>query len=128
MLKKSASILFFMVYLLSTTEAHQLFKLPVVFQHYAEHKREDKDITIFRFLAIHYLHGSPRDKDYDRDMQLPFKATADCATAVVPVTAPEPTLEISAPEFPGNRNEYFNRNDYFIPSEFRCSIFQPPRI
>ncbi len=77
MMKKIIAISFLLVYLFSTTEAKQLLKLPLVFQHFKEHQKENKTISFLHFLKIHYLQGSPRDKDYNRDMQLPFKTSND---------------------------------------------------
>ena len=126
-MKKITAIFFFTVYLLSTTEAHQLLKLPVIFEHYSEHKQEDKNITALEFLAIHYLHGSPKDKDYDKDMQLPFKTSGDCISSVSPAFVPlimqhsvlEP-IEIST-------KKIFFQKDQFILSSYLANIWQPPK-
>ena len=91
LLKKLVTIFVFAVYLFSVTEAHQLLKLPVIFQHYAEHKTENDKISFLEFLAMHYLHGSPNDKDRDRDMQLPFKTSGDCACAFYALCFFDPT-------------------------------------
>lgn len=127
-MKKIAAILFLAGYLFSATEAYQLLKLPVIFQHYAEHTEEDKSISFLQFLAMHYLHGSPKDKDYDRDMQLPFKTPVDFSypitTASVPVilqfSIPEP-IEISQSKkaIPQGR---------FIFSSYLSAIWQPPKF
>ena len=87
-LKKTIAILFLSIYLLATTEAHQLFKLPVVFQHFVEHQQEDSNISFLKFLDMHYMHGSPKDADYDRDMQLPFKKSADCVSVMASAAVP----------------------------------------
>jgi hypothetical protein len=81
-MRKKSALFFLFIYLFSTTEAHQLLKLPIVFQHYAEHQLEDKNISFIEFLDIHYMHGSPSDADYDRDMQLPFKSSVDCISNI----------------------------------------------
>jgi len=44
-LKKITAILLLGIYLLAATEAHQLLKLPKVFEHFAEHQLEDKNIS-----------------------------------------------------------------------------------
>jgi hypothetical protein len=54
-------------------DLHQLFKLPILFQHFAEHKKRDHKIDLIDFLAMHYWGHDINDKDNDRDMQLPFK-------------------------------------------------------
>jgi len=112
---------------MSTMAAQQLVKLPVVFQHFQEHKQEDKSISILQFLSIHYLHGSPKDKDYDRDMQLPFKTSGDCISSIaiafvsimVPITIAKPAEIIQ-------QKNYIVLNQY-IQSTYLASIWQPPK-
>ncbi|CAN5873170.1 hypothetical protein BH11BAC4_BH11BAC4_05870 [soil metagenome] len=126
-MKNLVTIFFLSVYLLSVTEFYQLLKLPLVFQHFAEHRRDNKDISFLQFLDIHYMHGSPHDKDHAKDMQLPFKTTAVCILAGTPVTIPDsPDFNLPARLFVEKRS-YSSMNDYFVRSEFQCNIFQPPR-
>jgi len=126
--KKAAAILFLSIYLLSTTEAHQLLKLPFIFQHFAEHKNEDKNITFLHFLAIHYLHGSPRDADFDKDMQLPFKSCCDMAStfsvAFLPVASQ--VSGVQAIEIPAPLRNAIHKP--FLISSYLSSIWQPPRF
>lgn len=128
-LKKATAILFLCIYLFSTTEAYQLLKLPVVFQHYQEHKKESRSITFLEFLDMHYMHGSPRDADYARDMQLPFKSSGDFVsnftiTAFVPVvlefTILKPTVLLEKNTFAPQEN--------FILTGYSCNIWQPPKF
>ncbi len=126
-MKNITTILFLALYLLSATEAHQLLKIPVVFQHLNEHKKEDKNISLLQFLAMHYLHGSPKDKDYDRDMQLPFKTAGDCVATVTPAFVPVSVeLSIEPPVILSSRED-FTRPDQFILSAYRSTIWQPPK-
>jgi hypothetical protein len=53
-------------------------KLPLLVEHFNQHQKENKNITIFSFLEIHYTQGSPKDADYDQDMKLPFKTFNNC--------------------------------------------------
>ncbi|HWB26777.1 MAG TPA: hypothetical protein VG738_14940 [Chitinophagaceae bacterium] len=125
-LKKITAIFFFAVYLLSSTEAHQLFKLPVVFQHFAEHKKENRNISFLQFLDMHYMHGSPMDKDHDRDMQLPFKTTGDCiaiAPVFVPLTA---QVSIMAPVKISGKKNYVIKHQCLL-SAYLSAIWQPPK-
>ncbi len=125
--KKITALFFFTVYLLSTTEAHQLLKLPVIFEHYSEHKQEDKNITALEFLAIHYLHGSPKDKDYDRDMQLPFKTSDDCISAISPAFVPLQIQQAPLESIEINTEKIFILKDQFILSSYLANIWQPPK-
>jgi hypothetical protein len=127
-LKKTAAIFFFAVYLLSTTEVYQLLKLPVIFQHYAEHKKEDKSISFFEFLSMHYMHGSPTDKDYNRDMQLPFKTSVDCVSSGAPAFMPSLTeFSIARPFETTHKSESIS-GDGFLLSSYIASIWQPPKF
>jgi len=126
-LKKAISIFFFFLYLLSVTEAHQLLKIPIIFQHFAEHSSADNNINFLQFLGMHYFNGDPKDGDYERDMKLPFKTSSDCVISVVSVTVPDTYFIISPIEMPSAKNEFFNRDDFFTPREILCNIFQPPK-
>jgi hypothetical protein len=128
-LKKLAAIFFLAVYLFATTDAYQLLKLPVVFQHFAEHRIENKNISFLEFLDMHYMHGSPKDADYDRDMQLPFKkACPDCVSCIaaavfVPLTT---SLSIEKPLVQILTQNYFPQ-DQLLLSAYLASIWQPPK-
>lgn len=50
----------------------QFYKLPVLFEHFKEHK-EIKKVSFIDFLEMHYWGEDQDDDDADRDMQLPFK-------------------------------------------------------
>ena len=126
-MKKITAIIFLAIYLFSTTEAVQLLKLPVIFVHYKEHKNIDHTITFLQFLDIHYMHGSPRDADYDRDMQLPFKTCGECISALsVPLIPLQIAVIIQQPPTIQKKNSFLVYNHAILPSY--CSrIWQPPK-
>lgn len=72
-MRKWVSIMFLFVYLTAFTSFREVLKLPVLVEHFIEHRAANPSISFLAFLDMHYVHGSPRDADYDRDMQLPFK-------------------------------------------------------
>ena len=127
-MKKATAILFLTIYLLTTTEAQQLLKLPAVFYHYQEHQKEDNHISFFKFLTKHYLHGSPKDKDYEEDMKLPFKTCGDCISAIAPAFVPAMVqLSVTKPiEICVNKNQI--SQDQFILSTYLSNIWQPPKF
>jgi len=113
---------------MSTVAAQQLMKLPVVFQHFQEHKLEDKNISILHFLSIHYLHGSPKDKDYMRDMQLPFKTSGDCISSIaIAFVSIMVAFTIAKPAEIIEQKSYIVLNQY-IQSTYLASIWQPPKF
>jgi hypothetical protein len=126
--KKLTTIFFLSIYLFSTTELVELLKIPVVFEHFAEHQKNDQSISIFQFLAIHYLHGSPKDSDYDRDMQLPFKTTTENCFSIVspyipliePFSIPCPIAKVTKQAI------IFPRQN--VKSSYLANIWQPPKF
>ena len=123
------AILFLSLQLLTNTELCQLVKLPVLFEHYREHEALNKGISFFSFLNMHYFNSDPRDADYARDMQLPFKTNTGallvCHSPSVPVSPAGFVLVPPKKEIPQHYiRHYFSR----ISSDNHNDIFQPPRF
>lgn len=62
------------LYLSCATELHELFRIPLLLEHFREHRQEDPSLTLFEFLVIHYSGNHPADNDDGDDEQLPFKS------------------------------------------------------
>lgn len=125
-MKKTGSILFLLIYLVANTELHQFLRLPVLFEHYREHRQENPTISLVDFMVLHYFSGDTQDDDYARDQQLPFKSD----------TCPQVSLSIAMPpdDFPETTAQVFNLvqiravfKSSFNISSFHFSIWQPPR-
>ncbi|WP_290792217.1 hypothetical protein [Flavihumibacter sp. UBA7668] len=112
--------------LLTQTELHQLLKLPILVEHFQEHKALNKDISLLDFLKEHYLGHTVIDNDYQRDMQLPFKTT-DCVSTVLIALVEPVNFDIPRAEVFIERE--FNLHKHYIPSQGALNaIFQPPRL
>lgn len=125
-MKKATAILFLFIQLSATTEFSQLFKLPILWQHYHEHKQGNKDVSFISYLAIHYLNGDVKDADYERDMQLPFKTTTHYQVTSVASILPAPITTVEPPVY-NHLSEIVPSDDTFISSQFLSAIWQPPR-
>ncbi len=126
-MKKLTAILILTAYLFSTTELHQLLKLPIVFQHYKEHKAWNNGISFLDFLDMHYMHGSPQYADYDQDMQLPFKSFDKCLSTTIPVIVPQ-NIKIAVHQpVKIKKQRRIILSDDFIPSLYLSRIWQPPK-
>jgi hypothetical protein len=125
--KKIISIFFFSVYLLATTQLSELLKLPVLVQHYMEHKLENKSLSFIDFLEIHYAHGSPRDADYDKDMKLPFKTIDNSNISSIHFYTPFPNFKQTPIVYLQNRKLLFSEYAFTYSSTFLSSIWQPPK-
>ena len=110
---------------MAQTELHQLMKLPVLIEHFMEHRQLNSSITLLDFLKEHYQGHTVMDNDYQRDMQLPFK-TADCLTAISFVFEEPVSIEFEQ-QVAEVRKEYNLHKGTFSPSLVQHSIFQPPR-
>jgi hypothetical protein len=125
--KKTTAILFFVIYLFSTTEIYQLLKIPVIFQHFSEHQRENKSISFLAFLDMHYMHGSPMDDDYARDMQLPFKTSENYFSSVSPAFISDQNQILPVKPVKITDNKKIISQNLFLLSPFLSAIWQPPK-
>lgn len=126
-MKRIVGILLLATYLLTTTEAHQFFKLPELFSHYLEHQKEDASIGVFDFLAMHYASDNAPDADHDRDMELPFKSFDGCPLIIILAQSPKTILQVSTYLNHFDGEAYPLLRPLFLSSAYLSSIWQPPR-
>ena len=120
---KNAAIIFLLVLMVSIeTPFGQLFRLPILIEHYIKHQKQN-GVSLIDFLVDHYSPDH-NDADLPEDEQLPFKniTLSNIGYAIVTlviqtnVFAPLPAAEKIT--FPGN----------YIPQQHMSSIFHPPRV
>jgi hypothetical protein len=125
--KKLIALILFVVYTISSTELREIVKLPVLIQHFNEHRQLNHQITFSQYLVDHYNNLPHTDNDEDRDNQLPFKR-ADSNIMFSPVIPASGFVELRKPVLPVVPDEMFSRNDHLIPSATVSKIWQPPRF
>ena len=116
------------IYVFAATPASQLFKLPALIGHFNEHLEQDPSITVIEFFILHYLSGGPRDADYERDMQLPFKtielapaALAETQVNAQPLLLPVPLLVVCGKSLP--------KQLFQIPAQpYLATRTEPPEV
>lgn len=118
--------MFLFLYLSTTTEFSQLFKLPVLWQHYQEHLQGSEYVSFMNFLTLHYFNGDVRDADYERDMQLPFKTSSTYEVSSVVSILPAPLATVESPVY-HRLSEIVPSDDTFVSSQFLSAIWQPPK-
>ncbi len=126
-MQKAICILFLGVYLFSSTELRQLLKFPLLIQHYIEHKEQDKNITIWKFLSIHYEEATVIDIDYSKDQQLPFKSTDGYSGSALGSFVPTAFYSLVEKTFKEESVQYIVSNEFLISSVYLSSIWQPPK-
>lgn len=122
MLRLAAIGLFF-IYLVSFTEFKEVLRLPLLIQHYGEHKDQVSEMSFFDFLAMHYKTDEAHD---DRDNRLPFK---DCSHSVIGQIVVIPIQKFSLaeqPEITATSYQFFYLQHE--PKLITEDIFQPPKI
>jgi len=107
---------------------HQFLRIPVLIQHFVEHRQKDPSISLLAFLNEHYIHQYVRDADYQRDNQLPFRH-ADCCAITTALSCECPAM--TCMELPVRTSEA--KPEFILHNEQSHSllsiadIFQPPR-
>ena len=116
----------FSAFVLTATPARELLKLPALLEHFSEHRQEKPDMSWMAFIILHYFSGSPRDTDYERDMQLPFK-TVEFSPVTIAIThpAPEP-FALDIPALPAFHKALPPPALLFPPTPYVAMPSEPP--
>lgn len=123
--QKVSAIFFLSLVLVTQTPLQQVLKLPVLIEHFREHQKEYKDISFAAFIQLHYFSGNPKDEDYNRDQQLPFRSDAvillDSSIAIA-----EYHLDLGTP--PACCQQLYPlMNIATLPDRHGFDIWQPPK-
>ncbi|EFK34100.1 Uncharacterised protein [Chryseobacterium gleum] len=124
--KKLISILLLSLYLVSTTELYQLLKMPLLIEHYFQHKNLNSEMSFTAFLKMHYDHPV-KDNDYDQDQKLPFVSHASPLSVAFTVN---PILDLHFTEKVYNSIEIkktFYKSALYN-KEILNSIWEPPKF
>lgn len=125
-MNRSFASFFLFIYLFANTELHELVKIGAFVTHFAEHKRENKDMTLLAFIQLHYFSGNTVDADYAQDMKLPFKAT-DCNNANASHTINLPDFFLQSPVVALETVKLPLYDPSALPSSHLSDIWQPPK-
>jgi hypothetical protein len=123
-MKKGFAILFLTVFAVANTELGQLFKIPLLVEHYYTHQAEVGSLSLLDFLTEHYA-ADHYDEDMAEDMQLPFKSITH--TTFSNLFVAPPAVLVKSPTQVVSKNR-FCLNDEFALSQTFFSIFHPPRV
>jgi hypothetical protein len=117
----SIGLIFF--YLVSFTEFREVLRLPILVQHFVEHKSLVADMSFLEFLSMHYSTDQAHD---DQDMRLPFK---DCSHSFAGQTVVLPLQKMMLAETAQKstlvHHSFYLRHE---PKLLTVDIFQPPKI
>lgn len=124
-MRRFVAIFLVILYTFSFTELKEFSKLPNFIEHYNEHKTHNQKTTLYSFIVIHYLSGTKKDKDYQEDMKLPFKAhDFSCFSYVIQDLPKHFEIIFTENSFFEKKNQNFY---YFLNfSEGKSFSFYPP--
>ncbi len=128
MVKKALLYIIFFAFCFSSTELHQLLKLPLLFSHFQEHKQRDNSITFLSFLKTHYTDSqNVNSTEKGKHEQLPFKSDTDIAAHNISFFQPFVSIQLPLVfhAFETKKHPIHN-NDYLASS--LSSIWQPPKL
>jgi len=127
-MKQFFALFFLSTYIFSATELHQFLKLPILIEHYSEHKQKDHSITLWEFLCMHYANGDVKDVDYSKDSKLPFKTHDNCNSTNHITILPEQKFSFNSILLPTERKMLCKHFPSFSKSNFLNSIWHPPKF
>jgi len=64
---KKAAYIFLAIYLLGATELSQLLKIPLLIEHYTEHKLDNGNLSLLSFMYMHYVGDDGDTTDEQKD-------------------------------------------------------------
>ena len=125
-MKRRIARLFLVIFLMQMTQLGEFARLPLLVQHYIQHKHLHPETTIYGFFKMHYLDKTVVDADYAQDMQLPFK-TVHLHCFALQMSMPQMVLTLSNVFFPLVKEEIADPQ-FILPNSSLSSIFKPPRM
>lgn len=128
-MKKLLVLLMLSFHLMAAPALQEWVKLPVLFQHYFEHKALNNQITFAKYLVDHYNDIPHTDNDEARDNQLPFKsADHQTANGLGSLAIPQyhqVNLKVPVHVLVKLTAGY---TEGHIPNTYQSKIWQPPKV
>ena len=117
--------IFTFLYITTSTQLSQLYKLPVFVSHFIEHDRGGDFFKEMKVYLVHHYGGHEVDEDWETDQKLPFMkieiAHIDLA-AIPKITFIKPFILKEKIEI-----TFISFNESNIYSHYLNSIWQPPK-
>lgn len=99
--------------------------MPILIEHYREHQFLTGGISLGAFLVHHYFSGNPKDADYERDMQLPFRANDVVLISSTVIPPAQLEVDFTPPVYAEKSFPLLGAED--LLQRHAVSIFQPPK-
>lgn len=123
-MKKFALLFFSVSFLINSTELHELARIPILFEHFADHRSENNQLSLIGFLLLHYSASHPDDSDDNMDNELPFKPHGTLTHIDLTITPDDPSQKNNTE----NCSKKIRLFDEKIPISNLSGIFRPPKV
>lgn len=123
-MKQATAIFFLLIYLSAATELHQLVRLPVLIEHFKEHKNLNGSLGLLDFIVLHYVNSEHANAEDQHE--LPFNSNDCIAVALSLVILPDISSEPPANAVSDIQAPMLYP-DLVFASCIHFSIWQPPR-
>jgi len=104
-----------------------MLKLPLLLEHFNEHKTLNEGITLWGFMIMHYTNNDIKYADHDKDMRLPFKSNEGSVNIFSLTFIQNFTTIKLINQFERELKSYSVQNDHIFNSKFLSNIWQPPK-
>lgn len=105
-----------------------MLKIPLLAEHFKEHKSLNEGTTFWDFMLMHYTNNDVKYADNDQDMRLPFKSHENSIHSIVLTFIHNPISQvIIKPVVVFYLKEYKASEDIFFHSTYHSTIWQPPK-
>lgn len=124
-MRKKLAILLICLHLFGNTEAGQVFKMPVLLQHYKQHCENNKGLGFIEFIIMHYAGDDGTHTDDEQDQQLPCHNLQQHTMHLMFAPMLNTVSESVAPAPASARSSVFITTG--IPQSRAGRLWQPPR-
>lgn len=126
-MKRFFFILLLIGFLSSTTELHELFKLPHLVYHYFEHRSEHTETSLAQFLKIHFSKENKNQKEDNHDHGcLPFQGEHHHPVQLLHFYANHHADFRLIPQSNSMKNLHCRQSS--STSTYLANIWQPPKV
>jgi hypothetical protein len=124
-MRRLNAILLLFIYLSTSTELHQLLRLPVLFTHFHEHQLHHQEIGFVNYITLHYFTDDLKERDHTSHNELPFKQD-HCEALHIPIAIlPEDLSKPFLPEYHLQAKSSYKLR--LFPYGVLSAIWQPPK-
>lgn len=125
-MRKWAAIFVLVLHVMATTECSELLKLPVLVQHFMEHRSEEGDVSFVNFMKMHYAKEEHHHEP-NHNHQLPFKSHEGCINLNILICLIQPLPVSGNNLFPHSPYYFIAPEETFQASAHLSAIWQPPK-